>query len=435
VSALVVGLSYQSSPIDLLERASLDDAACRRLEARLALADHVTEAVVLSTCNRLEVYAEVARFHGGVRDVGEALSQATGLPLEDLSSHLYAQYDEHAVAHLFSVASGLDSMAVGEQQILGQVRSVFRAAQQGGTVGRALAPLLQHALRTGKRVHAETALDRVAHGLVETGLERATEIVGPLSQATAVVVGAGAMSGLAVATLRRFGVTDLIVANRTPERARRLTADGGRALSLLDLPAALAEADVVLACTGAVGHLVDDDLAAAAAATRAGRPQVYLDLALPRDIAPTVADLPGVTLVDLAALGALLAGRSVGAEVDQARALVAAEVESFLTSRRADGVAPTVVALRAMAAGVVEAELTRLRARLPDLDARAAAELDQTVRRVVDKLLHTPTVRVKQLADGPDGSSYAAALRQLFDLSVDTDELTLAELTEPRGRS
>jgi len=434
VSPLVVGLSYQSAPFDLLERAALDDAACRRLEARLALADHVTEAVVLSTCNRLEVYAEVARFHGGVRDVGEALADATGLPLDDLSAHLYAQYDEHAVAHLFSVASGLDSMAVGEQQILGQVRAAFGAAQTGGTVGRVLAPLLQHALRTGKRVHAETALDRVAHGLVETGLERAAEVVGPLPKATALVLGAGSMSGLAVATLRRFGVSDLLVANRTPEKAVRLTADGGRAVSLVDLPAALAEADVVLACTGAVGHLVDDELAAHASAVRQGRPQVYLDLALPRDIAPSVADLPGVTVVDLAALGSMLAGRSAGAEVDQARAMVAAEVESYLTSRRADGVAPTVVALRAMAADVVEAELTRLRSRLPDLDARAAAELDQAVRRVVDKLLHTPTVRVKQLADGPDGSSYAAALRQLFDLTVDTDDLPLAELTDPRGR-
>jgi glutamyl-tRNA reductase len=434
VSALVVGLSYQSAPFDLLERAALDSGACRLLEARLALADHVTEAVVLSTCNRLEVYAEVARFHGGVRDLGEALAEATGLSLDDLSAHLYAHYDEHAVAHLFSVAAGLDSMAVGEQQILGQVRLAFRAAQQGGTVARALAPLMQHALRTGKRVHAETALDRVAHGLVETGLERAAEIVGPLPQATALVLGAGAMSGLAVATLRRFGVTELMVANRSPERALRLTADGGRALSLVDLPVALADADVVLACTGAVGHLVDAELAATAAAVRRGRPQVYLDLALPRDIDPAVADLPGVRLVDLAALGSLLAGRSAGAEVDQARALVAAEVESYLTSRRADVVAPTVVALRAMAAEVVEAELTRLRARLPDLDTRATAELDQTVRRVVDKLLHTPTVRVKQLADGPDGSSYAAALRQLFNLSVETDDITLAELTDPRGR-
>src|SRR4051794_40562706 len=438
MSEFVVGLSYRTAPIGLLERAALGDDAARALEARLLQQEHVVEAVVLSTCNRLEVYADVTRFHGGVDDVSEALAAATGIPLPELTAHLYVHYEAAAVAHLFAVASGLESMAVGEQQILGQVRTALRAAQDGGSAGRVLGGLLQRALHVGKRAHSETTLDRAGRSLVETGLDRAAAIVGPLPAAQVLVVGAGTMSGLVVATLQRAGVTRLAVANRTPERAERLAGPvGARVVPLPDLSSALAHADVVVSCTGAVGHLVTADLAASASAGRGGRRQAYLDLALPRDVDPEAADIPGVQVFDLEALGRDLATATGGEHLEQARAIVAQEVADYVTARRAESVAPTVVALRARAREVVEAELARLTGRQPDLDPAVRAEVERTVHRVVEKLLHTPTVRVKQLATAPGGDAYADALRALFDLEIDADVFAVAParpaaLTDPQ---
>jgi glutamyl-tRNA reductase len=434
VSLLVVGLSYRTAPIWLLERAALPAPAAAALERRLCRSDHIAEAVVVSTCNRLEVYAEVSKFHGGVADVGDGLAAASGLALTDLTEHLYVHYEAAAIGHLFDVVCGLDSMAIGEQQILGQVRAAMRAAQEHGSLGRSLSGVLQNALRVGKRAHAETGLDRAGHSLVEAGLDQAAALVGPLSAARVLVVGAGAMSGLAVATAARAGVEHLVVTNRTAGRAQRL-ADGvgGRAVPLADLPAALAEADVVISCTGAVGYVIDVGTAAHAGLGRAGRHQVYVDLALPRDVEPAVARLPGVHLVDLDGLGRRLAGQALSADLAQVRAVIAEEVDTFLAGQRSEAAAPTVVALRALARSVVEAELARLAGRLGEVDERVQAELEQTVHRVVEKLLHTPTVRVKQLAVREDGSSYADALRELFDLDLGAVNAVSASGVGPSG--
>ena len=424
MSVLVVGLSHRSASLELLERSAVDAAGARALALRLHAGEHVDEAVVLATCNRLEVYAEVSAFHGGVADVGTALAELAGIALPEMTDHLYVHYADHAVAHLFSVASGLDSMAVGESQVLGQVRLALRRAQDDGTAGRVLDQLLQQALRVGKRSHAETGLDRAGHSLVEAGLAHA----GDLTRARALVVGAGSMSALAATTLQRLGAATITIANRTPDRAARLAeAVGGQALALDDVASltdAVADADVVVSCTGSVGYVLDETLVRAARAQRGlagggdAAPQLVVDLALPRDVAPSVAGLEGVRVVGLAELGAQLAGAEVGADIDAARAIVAAEVEAYLAEQRAAEVAPTVVALRAAAREVVDAELFRLRARLgAALDERIEAEVERCVNRVVDKLLHAPTVRVKSLAAAePGGASYAAALRELFGL-------------------
>jgi glutamyl-tRNA reductase len=428
VSLLVVGLSHRSAPLPVLERVVLDGPdSVRSLLSRLLAADHIAEAAALSTCNRLEVYADVSKFHGGVIDVTTALEETTGVPLTRLTDHLYVHYEDAAVAHAFQVACGLDSMAVGEAQILGQVRIALRVAQESDASGRVVGRLLQQALRVGKRAHAETGLDRAGVSLVEVGLVEAQRVLGPLDGAAALVLGAGAMAGVVVSGLRRTGVRELTVVSRTTPRARRLAESaGGRALPIAELARALAGADLVVASTGASGHLVDVATAAAARAGREGRPQVVLDLALPRDIDPAVAGLDGVRLIDLEHVGRHLASTGVAAELDQVRALVADEVSAFLAAQRAEAVAPTVVDLRAHARSVVDGELSRMEARLGELDAEVRAELAATVNRVVDKLLHTPTVRMKQLAGEPGGRSYAEALRQLFDL----DGEQVAALTE-----
>lgn len=417
MSVLVVGLSHHSAPLAVLERAALPAEAAAKLTVDLRAAPHLAAAMVLATCNRTEVYAEVSRFHGGLQEATELLARAAALPVETLSPHLYVHFDDRAVQHLFTVAAGLDSMVVGESEILGQLRAAYRTAREEDAVGRALGALVQQALRVGKRVRAETGISRAGASVVGAGLDLAEQVAGPLRQRRALVVGAGSMGALAAAQLQRRGVAELAVLNRTPERAERIaTAYAARAADPAGLSAELARADLVVSCTGATGIVVPAEAVAAGLAGRAGRPLVVLDLALPHDVEPSVAELPGVTLVDLAGLGTAVRAAAADEQVGAARSIVTEEVAGYLAWRRTNEVAPTVVALRAQAAGVVAAELDRLDGRLPGLDPRARAELATTVRRVVDKLLHAPTVRVKELAEHPDGRAYAEALRELFGL-------------------
>jgi glutamyl-tRNA reductase len=408
MTVLVVGISHRSAPIPLLEKLAVDtDGATKLIEDVLANA-HVSEATVVATCNRMEIYAAVDRFHGSVEDLSQRLLAPAQANVEDLLPHLYIHYDDGAVSHLFQVAAGLDSMAVGEAQILGQTRDALGLGQELGSVGPTLNTLFQQALRVGKRAHAETGIDRAAPTLVSAALDRATDHV---RGRRVVVVGAGGMAGLAVATVVRRGAGDVVVVNRTPERAERLAGEyAARWAPMSALEAEIAHADVVVACAGAVGVLISREAVAAAPG-----PLALVDLALPHDIDPSVADLPGVTLVTLADLAGDLQESEAGAEVEAVRTIVTDEVEAFLSARRQAGLAPTVVALRTMATGVVESEMARLDRRLPGLDNSTRAELMQTLRRVTDKLVHQPTIRAKELGDR-NATSYAAALAELFAL-------------------
>jgi glutamyl-tRNA reductase len=413
MSLLAIGLSHRSAPVDLLERVVIDPDSIAKLLADLVGSDHVDEAIVLATCNRLEVHAEVRKFHGGVQEVGEQLAAHTGVDLDTLTEHLYVHYEDRAVEHLFEVAAGLDSMVVGEQQILGQLRDALTVGRRERTVGRSLGGAVERALRVGKRAHSETDIDRAGRSLVSVGVGLADSSLGGLAGRSAVVVGAGAMSSLAATELRARGIEALSIVNRTPERAARLAAAvAGRAVEAAELPLAIRDADVLVSCTGAVGTVVG----AEALAGRAGRPLFVLDLALPRDVDPAAAALPGVTVADLDSLAAVLSGAAVEADVAAVRRIVTDEVGGYLARQRADRVAPTVVALRERAQQVVDGELARLLGRLPEADEHVIRELRVALERVVDKLLHAPTVRVKELAEAPGGDSYAEALRELFAL-------------------
>ena len=417
MSVLVVGLSHRTAPVELLERMTLTGDAAVKLLDDVVSSDHAGEAMVLSTCNRVEVYADVDKFHGGLAQTSELLARRTGVSLDELTPHLYVHYEDRAVAHLFAVACGLDSMVVGESQILGQVRTSLRSAQDAGTAGRTLGALAQQALRVGKRARTETGIDRAGRSLVSAGIEQAERVLGAHAGTSALVVGAGAMSALAATVLSQAGAAEVVVANRTLSHAERVAASvGGRAVPLAALDEAVHEADLVVSCTGAVGQVISVDLLAAAQETRDRRPLVVLDLALPRDVEPGARDVPGVTVVDLETLAEALERTEHAADVEATRAIVADEVTAFLGWQRAASVAPTVVALRDMADGVVRAELARLTSRLPGIEDRVRAEIEQTVQRVVDKVLHAPTVRVKQLAGEPGGQSYADALGKLFGL-------------------
>lgn len=446
MSVLVVGISHHSAPLELLERVSLDQARARTLAAGVVGLDDVSETLVLTTCNRTEVYAEALSFHGAVAQVGAALAAQSGVDLVELTPHLYVHYEERAVDHLFSLACGLESMALGESEILGQLRESLRAGQREAQLGSVLNPLFQQALRVGKRAHSETDLDRVARSLVTMGLHGARDVLGDLGRARALVVGAGAMSGLAAASLSRAGVGALTVVNRTLERAQRLAlAHGARALGWSELETQLAGADLVLTCTGATGHVITQQLLGAT--DRSARPLVLVDLGMPRDVDPEVGELPGVTvlglreLTELAARGGDETGDETATGVDlgagaqhsvpgtpdptpqevqtvlgTVRELVTGEVAAYLATRRSAQVGPTLAVLRSRAAAVADVELDRLDQRLPDLPEQDRAEVHQSVRRILDKLLHTPTVRAKALAARDSESNYVALLRELFDL-------------------
>jgi glutamyl-tRNA reductase len=429
VSILLVGVSHRSAPVSVLERVAVTDTDRPKLTAALLATEHVSEAMIVSTCNRIEVYAVVEVFHAALEEISELIAAHAGQPLAEFTRHAYVRYSEAAAEHLFAVASGLDSMVIGEQQILGQIREAYAAADDAGAAGRALHELVQQALRVGKRVHAETGIDTAGASVVSVALERAARIRGAgrapdpendraLRGVRATVVGAGAMAGLAVSHLARGGAERITVVNRTLERATRLAArtEHAVAVPMAELVPAIADADILVTCTGAVGAVVTLADAHLALTGRTGRPLVICDLGLPRDVDPAVAGLPGVAVIDMETLQRAPGAEAAATDADAARAIVAQELAVYLTGQRMAEVTPTVAALRRRATEVVEAELLRLEGRLPGLGEPQRAEIARTVRRVVDKLLHAPTVRVKQLAASPGGDTYAAALRELFEL-------------------
>jgi glutamyl-tRNA reductase len=551
MSLLVVGLSHRSAPVSVLERAALSADAQIKLAQDTVAAEPATEAAVLATCNRIELYADVDKFHAGVAELSTLLAQHSGVGLDELTPYLYVHYEDRAVHHLFSVACGLDSMVVGEGQILGQIKDSLARAQDLHTAGRLINDLFQQALRVGKRAHSETGIDRAGQSLVTFGLEQLAA-GGPVEDwargKKALVIGAGSMSSLAAATLARAGVAEVVVANRTQERAERLAqilteAEDAhvlaRAVPMDAVPDELTRADVAVSCTGATGLVLGAEAVAAAVRGRTGEPVAepagerrtagraaetrptplpptsvgtedgcpldlpaaasgfsvmgeaavagmdaatleqhaawvagapaerretvrwtagadaeligalaataatvgriperrrpepvaaerpepvlfLLDLAMPRDIDAAVHRLSGVRLIDIESLAEASADAPMAADVDQVRRIVSDEVAAFGAAQRAAHITPTVVALRTMAADVVASEIARLDGRLPGLDDKQRSEIRQTVHRVVDKLLHAPTVRVKQLAAEPGGAGYADALRTLFDLDQET---------------
>ncbi|MFD0316555.1 glutamyl-tRNA reductase [Streptomyces flavalbus] len=549
MSLLVVGLSHRSAPVSVLERAALNADAQAKLAQDTVAAEPATEAALLATCNRIELYADVDKFHAGVAELSTLLAQHSGVGLEELTPYLYVHYEDRAVHHLFSVACGLDSMVVGEGQILGQIKDSLARAQERHTAGRLLNDLFQQALRVGKRAHSETGIDRAGQSLVTFGLEQLaldTPVEDWARGKRALVIGAGSMSSLAAATLARAGVAEVVVANRTEERAERLAqilteaddhAVRARAVPMDAVADELTRADIAVSCTGATGLVLTAEAVAAAFEGRAGEPAAdvapgrrtekaaeartplpptsvgtedgcpldvsapgltapgfsvlgeaavagmdaatleqhaawaaggaverreaerrgpeadaeligalaataaavgriperrrpepvvelprpepvlfLLDLAMPRDIDAAAHRLAGVRLVDIESLAEASADAPMAADVDQVRRIVSDEVAAFGAAQRAAHITPTVVALRTMAADVVASELARLHGRLPGLDDKQRGEIRQAVHRVVDKLLHAPTVRVKQLAAEPGGAGYADALRTLFDL-------------------
>ena len=419
MSLVVVGCNHRATPLGLLERMTVAPDDLPKALHDLASAEHLSESVLLSTCNRIEVYAYAERFHGGYADIREIIARHSGLPPEIVGDELYAHHDADAVQHLFGVAAGLDSVVVGEHEILGQVRDAWQAARSEGTVGAVLEPLFRRALETGKRARTDTGIARGIASLSHAAVALAAERLDGLAGRRVLVLGAGDVAAGTLKSLADADPSDIAVASRTPERAvAAAQLCGGRAVALTELDSALVSAAVAITTTGATEIVLEHSDIDAVMARRAGAELLIVDVAVPRDVDPAARELPGVTLLDMDDLGEFVererAGRSH--EVDSVRAIVDEEVELFLAEASAREVAPLIAALRGRADTFTANELERHASRLAGLSPAQRAAVESLLRGVVNKLLHEPTVRLKDAAGHARGDRLAEALRDLFDL-------------------
>ena len=422
MSLVVVGLNHRTVPVEILERMAVPSVELPKALHSLVQSENLAEVVVLSTCNRTEIYARSTRFHPAVQDVLDFLTTLSSSDPIDFAEHVYTYHDEAAVAHLFGVAAGVDSMIIGEGEILGQVREAWLAAEHEGTTGQMLSRVFRQAVKVGKRSRTETAIGRNAVSISSAAVAVAAERLGTLAGRTVLVLGAGDVGeGMAVA-LAGAGVGDVVVANRTPERAVALAKRiGGRSIGLEAVPAALEVADVLLASTAATDVLLARDEIEAVMRRRDGRALLVVDVAVPRDIDPGVGEIFGVTLLDIDDLRGFaeqsLAQRRQ--EVVNVRRVITDELERYRLERSAREVAPLITALRARGEDVRLGELNRFRSRLGALDPETREAIEALSKGIVNKLLHDPTVVVKDSAGTARGELYADALAALFELPDD----------------
>ena len=413
-----VGVSHRIAPAEVLEKLAVPSAQRGSVLARLHAVPSVDEVVVLSTCNRVEVYAAAHGPAGPVsRAVADLLAAHGRVEVGEVLRSVRIRVGGAAAEHLFSVACGLDSMAVGEDQIVAQIKDAARAAAAAGTTGPVITGLMDAALRASKRARTQTTISTEGISLARTGLDLADAHLGGLAGRDAVVLGTGSMGKLAARLLREAGVGLLSVASRSQARAAEVAAAvHGRHLRASDMPAALAGADILITATGATAPVVLAGQVRAARAQAGRRPLFVLDLGMPPDVDPAVGRLAGVTLIDLTALGRHLADRAVPDQIPLVRAIVAAEAAAYIDRQDQAAAAPVIAAMHAQIRQLADAELDRLHDRLPDLSEHQRAETVATVHRILRKILHQPTVRAKEFSTGPNGPVYLDALRQLFDL-------------------
>jgi len=419
VSVVVIGLNHRTAPLDLLERTAIDHAHLPKVLHDLCTRTNLSEAVVLSTCNRTEVYAVAEKFHGGYDDVRNFFVDLSFLPSEEFAHHLYVHYDEAAVNHLFGVAAGLDSAVLGESEILGQVGAAWEKARDEGTTGSALNLLFRHALEVGKRVRTETGIGRGITSVAQAAVAMASDRLGSLEGRRILLLGAGEMAEGMATSLAAAGAGDVVVANRTWQTARALASNiGGRAVRLADLAAELVTADVLLTSTGAHTIMLEHADLASAMGHRDGRPLLIVDIAMPRDVDPSAGQLEGVTLLDMDDLRRFVAVGLQGRqhEASRARVIVEDEIARYRATTSAREAAPLVTALRDRAEAVRAGELERLKARLAGLDDRQREAVDALTKGIVAKLLHEPTVKLKDAAGSAKGDRLNDALRDLFNL-------------------
>jgi glutamyl-tRNA reductase len=416
MAILALGISHRRASVELLERLSFPDEELPKAYRRASDEDALEETVILSTCNRVEIYGSVPAYHAGFLALKRLLCESHGVDPDELSEPLYSHYEEDAAHHLFEVAAGLDSMVIGEPQILTQVRGSHRRAAAEGAAGRVLAALFTAASRTGKRVRGETAIGAAPDAFVRAGMELAGDGLGGLAGRRAVIVGAGHMASLASRAVRDAGVGSVRILNRRPERARAMAERiGGEHGDLEELARAIAAADLVVSATGATGPLIHEAMVREAVSGR-DRPLFVLDFAVPRDVEPSVGSIPGVSLVDIEGLREAVSARAAGLanDVRRAQAIVEEEVRRFTMHRRAERLTPLIRALRERGDEVLASEFRRFASDLERLPPEQLEAVRALARGIVSKLLHDPIVRLKERSGPGNDATYAMVLADLF---------------------
>ncbi len=419
MSVVVIGANHRTAPLDLLEKMALDGERLEKYLTALSYRDHITEAVIVSTCNRTEIYVVAERFHDAYRDVRDLVSDLTYLPPDEFTDHLDVSWDADAVRHLFSVASGLDSVVIGEHEILGQVRTAWDAARELGTAGPQLNLLFRSALECGKRARTETAISRSVTSVSQAAVVMATERLGTIAGASVVVLGAGAMGRGMVNLVSDLSPASITVVNRSPERAAELaSAVHGRSAVLDDLVSELAPADVLFSATGAPAALVSRADMELVMAARNGRPLLIVDIAVPRDIEPSIESIDGVELLDMVALQSLC-DRGVAErrrELPAVELIIDHEIERWADRASSRQVAPLLAEMFGSADQVRLGELDRFAPKLATMDPAQREIVEALTKSIVAKLIHPPTVQLKDAAGTARGDRLAAAMRDLFRL-------------------
>ncbi len=411
MSLLVLGLDHRTAPLDLRERLSVERD---QLPGALSqLSEYVPQSAILSTCNRTEIYVYDPDDIGLVGRVGDFMIGYSGVPGPELERHVYQLWETACVSHLFRVAGGLESMIVGERQILGQVRAAFSAASEGGYTGSPLTRVFHSALRAGRRVHRETGIGQHSRSVSRAAVQLARGMFDLLDDRRALVIGAGDAGRMVARALADAGVRQITVTNRTHWRAEELAQDlGGVAAPFEDLPNALAAADLVISSTGSPGYVVDASMLTAARRGRA-EPILMIDIAVPRDINPDVADLDHVRLFDIDALGqaAEINLDVMEGEILRATHVVDAELERFVEWWNSSDTMELAVSMRRRAEALRRQEVARtLKLLGAEPDGEIADRLDAMTNALVKKLLHQPTVELR----ASDGASILPAALRMF---------------------
>lgn len=418
MSIVVIGVNHRTSPVTLLEKVMVTGPSMADALHDLSAHDDIREVVVLSTCNRTEVYAVAERFHNAYEDILEFLCKKSGLVADEITPHLYSQFGDEAVVHLFEVAAGLDSAVLGETEIVGQVRQAWEFAMEQGASRSSLNLLFRHALEAGKRARTETGISRSTASMSHAAVEMSEDILGSLTGKRVLVVGAGEMGEGVAAALSRAGAAHITVINRTIERGVVLAEKVGARVALLEhLEIEITQTDLLLACTGAGNTIIDHALMSRA---RVGieSPLLIVDVALPRDVAPDVSTIVGITLRDLDHLSEW-AQRGLelrAAEVDQVRAIIGEEVGRFTLDQAQRQAAPLVAQLREVVEAIRVGEVEKFDSRLAELGPEQREIIETITRGIINKMLHSPSVRLREAAGTPQGERLSAAVRDLFNL-------------------
>lgn len=422
MSIVVVGLNHKTAPVGLLERLSISEERLGKALHQLATYEHVLEGAVLSTCNRIEAYAVVSKFHGGAQDLRNFFAEFCHVAPEDFTDDLYTYHDEGALRHLFRVAAGIDSMVVGESEILGQVRRAYQRAADEGMIHRVLGAAFRQALRVGKRARTETSIGHNPVSISSAAVELARRAWpdGTLDGRKVTIVGAGKMGRLAARALAASGAGDVTVVNRTEERGRDLAETfGATSRPFEELEDVLRDSEIVICSTTSPQIVIDRSLLERARRGREAEPLFVVDIAVPRDVEDEVGSLPGVVLRDIDDLRGVVEG-NLGArlgEVGRVEDLIADELDRFSQWQRSTEIAPTAAALVAKADAIRAAEMDRIAPHLETMTQAQRDAVDHLSRRMVAKLLHAPLKSARELAGSKQGQLYLTALQELFELS------------------